>query len=109
MRAVSNELRQVFRAYTKQLRSDVKAERGDKYRPQRIRGFEKVEISEEAKALSAAANSEEVEAKSDTKTTTNEMSAQARTNASTEEEASTEADVVLEKPEEQSDPVRQPE
>ncbi len=55
MRIVSNELRQVFRAYTKQLRGEyTKARKGEATKPTRAWGFERVEISEEAKALAAA-------------------------------------------------------
>lgn len=55
MRVVSNELRQVFRAYTKQLRGEYsEAKRGEQHRHSRAKGYEKVDISEEAKALAAA-------------------------------------------------------
>jgi len=59
MRAVSNELRQVFRAYTKQLRGEyAKAKKGEQFRQNRAKGFERVEISDEAKALAAANQTE---------------------------------------------------
>ena len=55
MRIVSTELRQVFRAYTKQLRGQyAKASKGEGVRESRARGFERVDISAEAKALAAA-------------------------------------------------------
>ncbi len=55
LRVASSELRQVFRAYTKQLRGEyAKASKGESVRQTRARGFERVEISEEAKALAAS-------------------------------------------------------
>ncbi|MCP4678612.1 MAG: hypothetical protein GY854_24490 [Deltaproteobacteria bacterium] len=45
----------MFRAYTKQLRGEyVKARKGEQAKQAPARGFERVEISEEAKALAAA-------------------------------------------------------
>ncbi len=55
VRVPSTELRQVFRAYTKQLRAEhLQAKRSKASRPSRVRGLEKVSISDEAKKLAAA-------------------------------------------------------
>ncbi|MCP4601894.1 MAG: hypothetical protein GY847_15505 [Proteobacteria bacterium] len=58
MRVVSSELRQVFRAYTKQLRGEyAKAKKDETAKQTRAKGFERVEISDEAKALAASRQS----------------------------------------------------
>ena len=55
MTIVSTELRQVFRAYTKQLRGQyAKTIANERSQETRARGFERVEISHEARALAAA-------------------------------------------------------
>ena len=51
MRIVSTELRQVFRAYTKQLRGEYERAGSTKGRESVAKGFERVDISPEAKAL----------------------------------------------------------
>ena len=55
MAIVSTELRQVFRAYTKQLSGEyARAKSSEQATETRARGFERVEISQEARALAAA-------------------------------------------------------
>ncbi len=55
VRLVSNELRQIFRAYTKQLRGEyTKASKGETQKESLARGYEQVDISDEARALAAA-------------------------------------------------------
>ena len=53
MRIISNEIQQVFKAYAKQLRVDHAKGKVDQIRDTRAKGFEKVEISEEARTLAA--------------------------------------------------------
>lgn len=51
MRIVSTELRQVFRAYTKQLRGEYERAGESRGRESVAKGFERVDISPEAKIL----------------------------------------------------------
>lgn len=51
MKVVSTELRQVFRAYTKQLRGEYDQSRSSAGRESVAKGFERVDISPEARAL----------------------------------------------------------
>jgi hypothetical protein len=51
MRIVSTELRQVFRAYTKQLRGEYERAGTSQGRESVAKGFERVDISPEAKLL----------------------------------------------------------
>lgn len=53
MRIISNEIQQVFKAYAKQLRVEHSKGRPGQLRDTRAKGFEKVEISDEAKTLAA--------------------------------------------------------
>ena len=53
MKILSSEVQQVFRAYAKQLRTDYTKGRNEQVRETRAKGFEKVEISDEARALAA--------------------------------------------------------
>ena len=59
MRIVSTELRQVFRAYTKQLRGEYDRAKSSVGRESVAKGFEKVDISPEAQAALARSLSEE--------------------------------------------------
>jgi len=61
---VSTELRQVFRAYTKQLRqAPAKEGKGGTESIMRRKGFEQVELSEEARQLAASAQETEASTK----------------------------------------------
>jgi hypothetical protein len=51
MKIVSTELSQVFRAYTRQLRGEYDRARSTRGRESVAAGFERVDISDEAKAL----------------------------------------------------------
>ena len=53
MRIISNEIQQVFKAYAKQLRVEHAKGRPGQNRDTRAKGFEKVEISDEARTLAA--------------------------------------------------------
>ncbi len=54
MRIIPNEIQQVFKAYAKQLRVDHAKGNTRTVRDTRAKGFEKVEISEEARTLAAS-------------------------------------------------------
>ena len=54
MTIVSSELRQVFKAYTRQLRGQYAKTSNVQHRETRAPGFERVQISDEARALAAA-------------------------------------------------------
>ena len=58
MRIVSTELRQVFRAYTKQLRGEYERAQSSVGRESVAKGFERVDISAEAQAALARSLSE---------------------------------------------------
>lgn len=62
MRIISNEIQQVFKAYAKQLRVEHSKGRPGQLRDTRAKGFEKVEISEEAKTLAANLSESTVQA-----------------------------------------------
>lgn len=58
LRVLSTEMRQVFRAYTKQLKSPPKDEEQNAESLHMRKGFEQVDLSKEAIELSASENSE---------------------------------------------------
>lgn len=61
MRVLSTEMRQVFRAYTKQLRQTPAKDGNEESEPVKMRrGYEQVELSQRARELAASsANAEE--------------------------------------------------
>ncbi|MBN2716762.1 MAG: hypothetical protein JXX14_12995 [Deltaproteobacteria bacterium] len=61
LRVLSTELRQVFRAYTRQLKpTDSKDEKGSEARHMQ-KGFEQVSLSEQAMKLSSSGQNEQKE------------------------------------------------